>query len=205
MDIVINFFLNTTKRAFKIIRQIISSILDVFKTLFDNSRPMEERINAALKIISAALVGVSAIILEEAISNALKSIPPLAPFADYISPVLAALITGIGGVLILQLFSKYQSEFEYQKLTQDALIKRGQLNNLEIVESGISEAETAETINASISIFENTCYIVSACEKDINYAIDRIEAGSYKRAKLLANTNENLNEIDKILSLINKQ
>ena len=44
MDIIINFFLNTTKRAFKIIRQIFSSILNVFKVLFDTSKSSEEKI-----------------------------------------------------------------------------------------------------------------------------------------------------------------
>ena len=103
MDVIINLLLNTTKRVFKIVRQILSSILNAFKVLLDRSQSTEERIKAALKIMGAALTGVFAILLEETINKALLTVPFFVPFADYISPVLSALITGIGGVLNIKL------------------------------------------------------------------------------------------------------
>ena len=44
MDITINFFISTTKRAFKIIRQIFSSLINAFKVLFDQNKNTAEKI-----------------------------------------------------------------------------------------------------------------------------------------------------------------
>lgn len=205
MDIIINFFLNTTKRAFKIIRQIFSSILNVFKVLFDSSKPSEERIKAALNILGVALTGILGILLEETINKALLTIPFLIPFADYISPVLAALITGIGGVLILQLFSKHQADIEYYELGQKFSIIQKKLNGLKIIDSGISNMEVAESIQTSITIFGNTCYIASACEKEIANTLSNIHAGNLERKAILNETNNNLNDIDNLLSQMNNK
>ena len=205
MDIIINFFLNTTKRAFKIIRQIFSSILNVFKILFDTSKSLDERIKAALNILGVALTGILGVLLEETINKTLLNVPVLIPFADYISPVLAALITGIGGVLILQLFSKYQAEIEYSELGQKASIIQNKLSGLKIIDSGISNLEVEEALHSSIAIFSNTCYIASACEKEIENTLSNIHAGNLERKAILNETNNNLNDIDNLLSQMNNK
>lgn len=203
MDIILNFFKNITKRAFKIIRKIISPILNVFKTLFDKSKPIEERTKAALKILGTALIGVISVLLDEVINKALLTIPIFVPFVDDISPVLSTLIVGIGGVLILQLFAKHQANIEYCKLTQNASALKNRLDRLKIVNSGLSNVEATVALNTSIAIFGNTCYIASACEKDIENNLSNVHAGSLERKAILEETNSNLNDIDNLLMQMN--
>ena len=203
MDIILNFFKNITKRAFKIIRKIISPILNVFKTLFDKSKPIEERTKAALKILGTALIGVISVLLDEVINKALLTIPIFVPFVNDISPVLSTLIIGIGGVLILQLFAKHQADVEYCKLTQKASAIKNKLDRFKIVDSGISNMEVVEAVNTSIAIFGNTCYIASACEKDIENNLSNVHAGSLERKTILEETNSNLNDIDNLLTQMN--
>ena len=115
------------------------------------------------------------------------------------------LITGIGGVLILQLFARHQADMEYCKLTQNASVVQKKLNELKIIDSGISNMEVVEAVHTSISIFGNTCYIASACEKEIANTLSNIHAGNLERKAILNETNNNLNDIDNLLSQMNNK
>ena len=205
MDITINFFISTTKRAFKIIRQIFSSLINAFKVLFDQNKNTAEKMNAALKIVGAALVGVLGIMLDEIISEALKTIPFFAPFADYISPVLSALIVGLGSTLIIQIFIKYQSKIKYQSLSYKSNEISQKLDAITIVRSQDSGIELSNAFKGIISIFSNTCVVASSCEKEILLSFASIQAGSDERHALLDNTDKTSNEIDNLLLSYNQQ
>jgi|GEM_PF-5498273 hypothetical protein len=205
MDIIVNFFISTTKRAFKIIRQIFSSLISAFKVLFDKNKNTTEKINAALKIVGAALVGVLGIMLDEIISDALKTIPFFAPLADYISPVLSALIVGLGSTLIMQIFIKYQSKIKYQRLLEKTNEISRKLDAIAIVKSQDSTISLSSAFNNVISIYANTCMIASSCEKEILFSLSSIQAGSDERRALLDNIDKTSNEIDSLLLSCKKQ
>lgn len=205
MDITINFFISTTKRAFKIIRQIFSSLINAIKILLDKNKTTAEKINSALKIIGAALVGVLGIMLDEIISEALKTIPFFVPFADYISPVLSALIVGVGSTLILQIFIKYQSRIQYQRLSEKTNEISRKLDAVTIVKSQDSSIALTNAFNNLISIYANTCMIASSCEKDILLSLTSIQAGSDERRELLDNTDKTSDEIDSLLITYKQQ
>lgn len=199
MDITINFFISTTKRAFKIIRQIFSSLINAIKILFDKNKNTAEKIDIALKIVGTALVGVLGILLDEIISKALKTIPFFVPFADYVSPVLSALIVGIGSTLILQIFIKYQSRIKYQSLSEKTNEINRKLDAVAIVKSQDTNIALSSAFNNVISIYANTCMIASSCEKDILLSLASIQAGSDERRELLDNIDKTSNEIDSLL------
>lgn len=205
MDITINFFISTTKRAFKIIRQIFSSLINAFKVLFDQNKNTAEKINAALKIVGAALVGVLGIMLDEIISKALKTVPFFVPFADYISPVLSALIVGLGSTFIIQIFIKYQSKIKYQRLSYKSNEINRKLDAITIVRSQDSSIELSNAFKGVISIFSNTCVVASSCEKEILLSLSSIQAGSDEHYAILNNIDKTSNEIDNLLSSYNKQ
>lgn len=203
IDIAISFFLDTTKKAFKIIRQTISHIFNAIKILLDDSKPMSERINVALKIIGAALVASLGVLLEEVINKAVVvHIPILAPIANYLSPVLAALITGVGSVLILQLYSKYQSNIEYKKVVMKISNSKNKLHDLNVLNTVINEEEATEMVSCSIFSFANACYIARACENEIKNSLLNIKAGSKERKIMIENIQKNQSDIDEILLLI---
>ena len=203
IDIAVSFFLDTTKKAFKIIRQIVSYIFSAIKILFDDSKPITERINAALKIIGTALVATLGVLLEEVINKAIvANIPILAPVANYLSPVLASLITGVGAVLILQLYAKYQNNIEYKKVVRKISNAKNKLHDLNVINTVISGEETTEIVSCSVFSFANTCFIVKSCEDEICNSLSKIKAGTMERKKIIENICKNQSDIDDMLALI---
>ena len=71
------------------------------------------------------------------------------------------------------------------------------------MKSGLSNVEATVALNTSIAIFGNTCYIASACEKDIENNLSNVRAGSLERKAILDETNRNLNDIDNLLMQMN--
>ncbi len=142
--------------------------------------------------------------LDEIISKALKTVPFFVPFADYISPVLSALIVGLGSTFIIQIFIKYQSKIKYQRLSYKSNEINRKLYAITIVRSQDSSIELSNAFKGVISIFSNTCVVASSCEKEILLSLSSIQAGSDERNAILNNIDKTSNEIDNLLSSYNK-
>lgn len=107
---VINSFITTVKRVVTIIREAALSLGRAVKVLCDNSMPMEERMQAAGKIVFAGISTCIGIFLTEAISKFLSTnLPMLGSLSDDVANVLVSIIVGLAGILITYLFIQYKN------------------------------------------------------------------------------------------------
>lgn len=96
VNIIVNYFFTTVKNIFKLIRCMIGSIIKAIKIILDSSRPWQERLFEALKVISAGIALASGTLLNEMLDKAISTyIPFLAPFSADISAVISGLISSI--------------------------------------------------------------------------------------------------------------
>lgn len=134
VNLILNYFVSTVKNIFKLIRCLFGSIIQAFKIIFDESRPWEERLFEALKIISAGIAMATGTILNELIAKAIATyIPFMAGFAGDISAVISGLISSILSALVLMSFDRYKAS-----LKVDDENYRIQLLNMQL--SGISNS-----------------------------------------------------------------
>lgn len=107
---IINSFITTVKRVVTIIREATLSLGRAVKVLCDNSMPMEERMQAAGKIVFAGISTCIGIFLTEAISKFLSTnLPMLGSISDDVANVLVSIIVGLAGILITYLFIQYKN------------------------------------------------------------------------------------------------
>ncbi|MBR1521081.1 MAG: hypothetical protein IJ635_07565 [Bacteroidaceae bacterium] len=110
-NLIINYFLSTVKNLFKLIRCMIGSILKAIKMIFDSSRPWEERLFEAIKIISGGIVLAAGVELNELLDKAISTnIPFLAPISTEISAVISGLVSSILSALVLLAFDNIKGE-----------------------------------------------------------------------------------------------
>ena len=89
---------------------MFGSIINAFKIIFDKSKPWDERVFEALKIISGGLAMASGALLNELLSKLIsKYIPFLAPIAGDISAIISGIVSSILSALVLMAFDKYKA------------------------------------------------------------------------------------------------
>lgn len=205
IDAVLNVFVNTTKKIFKIIRMLYKSILKAFKVLFskDSEISFSDRLLAASKIIGAAMMGVLGVFLDELICSALSSIPGVAVIAPYISPILSALIMGMITALIMQGFSAYQKGKQYV----DCKVREGQIiYRLECIsESRVNNMtyQTKVIAAETLTVFKGVLTIYSNCLQHINEQLLVSHELHKKITSTQKRTRDNINDIDEILEQCN--
>lgn len=107
---VINSFITTVKRVVTIIREAALSLGRAVKVLCDNSMPMEERMQAAGKIVFAGISTCIGIFLTEVISKFLSTnLPILGSLSDDVANVLVSIVVGLVGILVTYLFIQYKN------------------------------------------------------------------------------------------------
>ncbi len=140
VTVFINFFVTTSKRLVRIIREGIFSLLRAVKILLMRPEGMtlDRAAHEASKVIAAGLAVSGGVILEEAVEKKIVLVaPPLAPFAPLISAVLAGVGTGLVTVLAVHwldaadVFGTLENERQHRILdTLDARLQSS-LNALE--------------------------------------------------------------------------
>lgn len=107
---IINSFITTVKRVVTIIREATLSLGRAVKVLCNNSMPMEERMQAAGKIVFAGISTCIGIFLTETISKFLSTnLPMLGSLSDDVANVLVSIVVGLVGILITYLFIQYKN------------------------------------------------------------------------------------------------
>jgi len=110
VNVIINFFVSTVKNIFKLIRCMFGSIINAFKIIFDKSKPWDERVFEALKIISGGLTMASGALLNELLDKLISTnIPFLAPVSGDISAIISGIVSSILSALVLMAFDKYKA------------------------------------------------------------------------------------------------
>lgn len=163
VDALLNSLFKIAKNIFKFIKTAFNSILSAIKTLFNSKMLWEERIEEALKILGIAVLGLIGIALEEVIEKALvAALPFTVPFAGFISSILSGLIVGIGSVMVLQAYQKYQNNIEFRNLQGLENSGLEKMANVNLAQLGISNVKTTETVLKSTVIFENTMPLIAS-------------------------------------------
>lgn len=202
MDAVLNIFLDTTKKLFKIVRMLWKPILQAIKVIISPSSEysFQEKLLSASKIIGAALVGVLGVFLNEIINTALCSIPGVAIVAPYISPILSALIVGMVSALILQgydIYKKKKQIVEYKNKEGQIIYQLEQIAEKRTYIAGYeSKVIQLETAN----IFSNTLLLYKQCDDHINNYESSIRKTSSKTWEEIKKTNTILDEIANLLN-----
>lgn len=202
MDAVLNVFLDTTKKLFKIVRMLWKPILNAIKTIVSPSSQytFSDRLLAASKIIGAALVGVLGVFLDELINSALCSIPGVAIVAPYISPILSALIVGMTSALILQGYDAYKKGkqlVEYKNKEGRVICQLERISekraSMAGFESEVIQLKTANIFAGTLTLYEQC----ESCIKEKRLSIHASSVSARKHIMESQNTNE---EIDFIIS-----
>lgn len=143
MDAVLNIFLDTTKKLFKIVRMLWKPILNAVKILISPSPQYSftDKLIAASKILGAALLGVLGVFVDEVINTALCSIPGVAILAPYVSPVLSALIVGMTSALIMQGYFVYKSNEDLLKFKDRKVYLEKYAEELKLLKKQYSDEE----------------------------------------------------------------
>jgi hypothetical protein len=90
---------------------MIGSIIKAIKIILDPSRPWQERLFEALKVVSAGIALASGTLLNELLDKAISSnIPFLAPISGDISAVISGLVSSILSALVLMAFDSVKEE-----------------------------------------------------------------------------------------------
>lgn len=166
MDAILNLFLDTTKKLFKIVRMLWKPILQAIKVIIGPSSEysFSEKLLSASKIIGAALMGVLGIFLDEVINAALSAIPGVAIVAPYVSPILSALIVGMTSALILQgydLYKKGKQLVEYKNKKGQIIYKLEQIAENKAYITGY-EAHVIQLQTANL--FKDNLLLYKQCE-----------------------------------------
>lgn len=206
LDSILNALLKTAKNLLKFIKTAIMSILRAVKVFFSSKYTWEEKKKEALKILGVTVATLIGIALEEVIQKAIVSaFPPLVNVAGYISPVLSGLIVGIGSVLILQGFQKYQNSIEFKKLNSTQTDKYKKLANVNLIQAEVSDIQATESIGVTINIFEGSLSVIESCKSSIEKSMINIKKHSESTIKTLNNSkilqSQNDDLLNELLSL----
>ena len=111
VNLIINYFFSTVKNIFKLIRCMIGSIIKAIKIILDSSRPWQDRLVEALKVVSAGIALASGTLLNELLDKTISTnIPFLAPVSGDISAVISGLVSSILSALVLMAFDSVKEE-----------------------------------------------------------------------------------------------
>ncbi|WP_150452319.1 hypothetical protein [Arenibacter lacus] len=172
LDAILNSLFKIAKNIFKFVKQAILSIFKALKILFSSQYTWEVKLKEVLKLLGITVASLIGIALDEIIEKALiTNFPFTAPFAGLISPVLSGLIVGIGSVLILQGFQKYQSQITFRKLQGEENTKQQKRSKINIAIAGGSDVMATEAVGLSLSIFRGTLPIIASCKNQIDESI----------------------------------
>lgn len=201
VNLILNYFVSTVKNVFKLIRCLFGSIISAFKIILDSSKPWEERLFEALKIISAGLAMATGTMLNELITKAIETyIPFLAAFAGDIAAVVSGLISSILSALVLMSFDRYKAtirindeERQIQLIGMHLTSNTVTLTQVSTLKAKAIVAQTTDLILQELSVMAQDCreidYNMSKFSASVNrlYAINEEIENEY--ANIVASQN----------------
>ncbi len=212
INTIVNYFLTTSKRVFKIIRATFTSIVNAFKIILssDNKYTFEEKAYEALKVISAAITLSIGILLEELIEKAIINLMPfLEPYASTISVILASFLTGIATVLVLRAWDAYKEKYIFQtedkifELENKSIFINSKLSNNSIIKSSVASYNanhntflTKKMFNDSLPIFNSLKNQMEETYVNINLLKININQQSQEKKDAFNSTQDLLNELN---------
>lgn len=177
VNLILNYFVSTVKNVFKLIRCLFGSIISAFKIILDSSKPWEERLFEALKIISAGLAMATGTMLNELITKAIETyIPFLAAFAGDIAAVVSGLISSILSALVLMSFDRYKAtirindeERQIQLIGMHLTSNTVSLTLVSTLNAKAIVAQTTDLVLQELSVMAQDC-------REIDYNMSKFSA-----------------------------
>lgn len=192
VNLILNYFCTTIKNIFKLIRCLIGSIINAVKILFDSSKPREERVFEALKLISAGLALATGTLLSEALASLIAK-TPLSPIAGDISAIIAGLVSSILSALVLLMFDRYKANIEYNNIQAQQLMLQINIAGNQISQVAISTIQEQLEIYKTEAFIEEFAQYVNQQSYQIAESIKSIDNNNIK-------TEENILKIEDINS-----
>ena len=173
-----DYFLGVFKKIFKLVRQMWGSIKSAFNIIRNKNYSWQEKMFEATKILSAGVVGVLGFSLNELIEKMLLAIPPIAPFASFISECFSGLIAGILSAIVLMLFDNMKAKYKSNNSELQLLQLKSYLTNLYTMQISLDSLKMDEHMLNAFQFFDMTF-------KQIQDTRERIAAISYENSILL--------------------
>lgn len=175
------------KKLTSLIKQGISSVIDAVNYLRDKKnkdKPFTVKVAQVGKIITVGLVGGSAIFLSEVFEKFLLTIPgmqieiPLiGTLANMISLFLSSLVTGLVGVIVLNLIDKFISKKLREEKDQQIIHKNNRIMNIQQVQLLVAEKRVvALKENVMNEISENHALAKDVMRQSLNNIFDEDKA-----------------------------
>lgn len=165
-----DFLLGTFKNIFKIIRQMIGSIKNAIKVIFNKDSTWSERIFEASKILAAGAVGVLGFSLNELIEKGLASIGM--PFSSFIAECLSGLFAGILSAIVLMLFDHIKGSFEVRDNQLKLLLLERKSVFIGVARIEISSIIAERSLLETYKFFDNLEVEINKRKKSIEKSID---------------------------------
>jgi hypothetical protein len=202
LDAILQSILKVAKNLLKFVKQLTISTWKAIKVLCSKDLPWEERVRQALKIMGMGLIGMLGVALDEIIGNAMNSVPFLAPISGLISPILSGLIIGIGSVLLLQGYQKYQSKIAYKILQGEESTKLETLSQIKLTQAGISDVKATKAVGVSLTIFQGSLPIIESCKNHIELSLKQIRKTKNEITEDILTAEKINNENEYLLNLL---
>lgn len=175
VNLIVNYFFSTVKNIFKLIRCMIGSIIKAIKIILDSSRPWQERLFEALKVVSAGIALASGTLLNELLDKAISTnIPFLAPISGDISAVISGLVSSILSALVLMAFDSVKEELFADSPYKQAALVRERIMNVNSARLSLS------TLKTDMIMYDTYEYVGNAfgymAEKRDNIIEQQVEA-----------------------------
>lgn len=191
VNLIINYFVSTVKNIFKLIRCMFGSIINAFKIIFDKSKPWDERVFEALKIISGGLAMASGALLNELLSKLIsKYIPFLAPIAGDISAIISGIVSSILSALVLMAFDKYKASININNAKCKMDLVQMRLTGYSLAHTAADTLRTELIVAQTQAIVKQEIMYMALKSKEIQEALDSMR--------------DALSNIDKLGSAIDK-
>lgn len=191
VNLIINFFVSTVKNIFKLIRCMFGSIINAFKIIFDKSKPWDERVFEALKIISGGLAMASGALLNELLDKLISTnIPFLAPISGDISAIISGIVSSILSALVLMAFDKYKASININNAKCKMDLVQMRLTGYGLAHSA------ADTIRTEL--------IVAQTQAIVKQEIMYMAIKSQEIQEALASMHDSLSSIDRFSDLIDE-
>jgi len=192
VNLILNYFVSTVKNVFKLIRCLFGSIVSAFKIIFDSSRPWEERLFEALKIISAGIAMATGTMLNELIAKAIATnIPFLAGFASDIAAVISGLISSILSALVLMSFDRYKASIQIKDEERQIQLLNMQLTGTCVAHTHISTAKASAIVAQTTELVKQELFSIVEHNREIEAYTNMIRE-SINRQQV---THDEINEL----------
>jgi hypothetical protein len=203
IDALLNSLLKVVKNIMKFIKTAFYSMIKAFKVIISKEYSKEEKLVECRKILGVTVAGLIGLALEEVIEKALLTyLPFTAPFAGYLSPVLAGLIVGIGSVMIMHYWENNKDNIELTRLKGKETLILEKSSKISSIKSHISDMETSESIKTTFTIFQGTLPLISSFKEKIDTSISNIKETKTQVASKLDAISQRNNENNDLLNLL---